>query len=76
MQPSAVENITQHKANNTQRWAQIHQNVFKNKNAKYCVDFFFLNTNTVFCILKIHIIHLKLAIQWSNTIKDCLHQER
>ncbi len=33
----------------------------------------YLNTNTVFCILKIHKIHLKLAIQWSNTIKDCLH---
>ncbi len=34
----------------------------------------YLNTNTVFCILKIHKINLKLAIQWSNTIKACLHK--
>ncbi len=33
----------------------------------------YLNTNTVFSILNIHKIHLKLAIQWSNTIKVCLH---
>ncbi len=36
----------------------------------------YLNTITVFSILKIHKIHLKLAIQWSNTIKACLHQEQ
>ncbi len=30
----------------------------------------YLNTNTVFCILKIHKIHVKLAIQWSNTKND------
>ncbi len=35
----------------------------------------YLNTNTVFCILKIHKIHVKLAIQWINTIKACLQQD-
>ncbi len=58
---------------NDQRWAQIHQNVFKIKiqntvwkdvsKYKILCGKMYLNTNTVFCILKIHKIHLKLAIQ-------------
>ncbi len=36
----------------------------------------YLNTNTVFCIFKRHKIHVKLAIQLSNTIKACLQQEQ
>ncbi len=49
------------------------ENVFKYKYKILCGKMY-LNTNTVFCILKINKIHVKLAIQWSNTIKACLHQ--
>jgi len=70
----------------SQRFPQIHQKVFKIKirntvwknlfKYKYKIRYgkMYLNTNTVFCILKIHKINLKLAIQWSNTIKACLHK--
>ncbi len=56
-----------------QRWAQIHQNVFKIKiqntlwknvfkyKYKILCGKMYLNTNTGFCILKIHKIHFKLA---------------
>ncbi len=71
----------------SQRWAQIHQHLFKikykilcgiKKKYKYKIlcGKMYLNTNTVFCILKIHKILLKLAIQRSNNIMACLHQER
>ncbi len=58
-----------------ERWAQIHQNVCKIKKLnilwesvfkykyKILCGKMYLNTNTVFFILKIHKIHLKLSMQ-------------
>ncbi len=55
-----------------QRWAQIHKHVCKIKiqntvwkklfKYKLCGKIN-LNTNTLFCILKIHKIHVELAIR-------------